>query len=150
MSVVRISIAIVVCRHLRTHTDILLVKPNNGVFSAQWCLPGCEYGEHSVHTCERNASEALWLDTDLRVIERDFQLRLVASEPNRDPRGPSICLVYRVDFREHRAILNLPPRNQWGAELAWVPAPDIILGKTALAMDHRFLIRRAITGFSRA
>ena len=73
---------------------ILLIKRNCNPFKNRWALPGgyIEYGEKVEDAVIREIFE----ETGLKVeIEKLFA---VYSDPNRDPRGHTITIVYIVNI----------------------------------------------------
>lgn len=146
-----VSIAIVVRRRKHTgHTCVLMIKDgvHEGDLQGLWALPGGEYTEGGL--CEVRAAALLLKETSIAVLPSDLELKFVASDPRRDPRWASICLVYRIDFREDRTFLNNLHRNGFPIEYRWIPLPEILVtGTDPVALDHRDIVRRACTGFSR-
>lgn len=145
-----VSIRTVVRRAEHTaHSRVLLLKPEEGRFAGQWRLPGGEYrGAHA--TCEDSAASLLFQETGLTVQPKDVNLRFVASEFGRDTTQRDIALVYRIDFREHRTFLDRLEHSQHNVEFRWVAIPEILVsGFGPIVLDHRMLVQRACTGFSR-
>lgn len=75
---------------------ILLIKRKNPPFQGKWALPGgfVEYGE----TTENAVSREVYEETSLKT--KINQLVGVFSDPNRDPRGHTITIVYLLDIVE--------------------------------------------------
>lgn len=146
-----VSIAIVVRkRKYNGHTSVLLLKQDahEGDLQGLWALPGGEYMEGGL--CEDRAAALLLKETSINVNPHDLELKFIASDPRRDPRWASICLVYRIDFREDRTFLNNLNRQGVPIEYRWVPLSEILVtGTDPIALDHRQIVRRACTGFSR-
>jgi len=73
---------------------ILLVKRKNDPFKDKWALPGgfVEYGEKTEDAIMREVLEETGLRTKIN------QLAGVYSDPNRDPRGHTITIVYTLDI----------------------------------------------------
>ena len=73
---------------------ILLVKRKNKPFKGKWALPGgfVEYEEKTEDTVIREVLEETGLKTKIN------QLAGVYSDPERDPRGHNITVVYILDI----------------------------------------------------
>lgn len=73
---------------------ILLVKRKNDPFKGKWALPGgfVEYGEKTDDAAVREVFEETGLKTTID------KLITVYSDPNRDPRGHIITVVYKLDI----------------------------------------------------
>jgi len=146
-----VSIAVVVRKRKHTeHTCVLMLKDgvHEGDLQGYWVLPGGEYTEGGL--CEARAAALLLRETGIEVQPSDLELKFVASDPRRDPRWASICLVYRIDFREDRKFLNNLHRLGVPIEYRWIPLPEILVtGTDPIALDHRDIVRRACTGFAR-
>jgi len=146
-----VSIAVVIRKRKHTeHTYVLMLKDgvHEGDLQGYWVLPGGEYTEGGL--CEARAAALLLRETGIEVQPSDLELKFVASDPRRDPRWASICLVYRIDFREDRKFLNNLHRLGVPIEYRWIPLPEILVtGTDPIALDHRDIVRRACTGFAR-
>lgn len=77
---------------LEENKRILLVKRKHQPFQGKWALPGgfVEYGETTEEAIKREVLEETGLKTHI------IELIGVYSEPNRDPRGHTISIVYRL------------------------------------------------------
>ena len=75
---------------------ILLIKRKNEPFKGKWALPGgfVEYGEKVEDTVIREVYEETGLKTKIRNIVGIY------SDPNRDPRGHTITVVYILDIQD--------------------------------------------------
>jgi len=73
---------------------ILLIKRKNDPFKGKWALPGgfVEYGEKTDDATVREVFEETGLKTTID------KLIAVYSDPNRDPRGHTITVVYKLDI----------------------------------------------------
>lgn len=73
--------------------QILLIQRKNPPFKGKWALPGgfVEYGEKTEDTVIREVFEETGLKTKIN------QLAGVYSDPDRDPRGHTITIVYTLD-----------------------------------------------------
>jgi len=74
---------------------ILLVKRKNDPFKGKWALPGgfVEYGEKTEDAVAREVLEETGLTT---TVDKTIG---VYSDPNRDPRGHTITVVYKLDIK---------------------------------------------------
>lgn len=73
---------------------ILLIKRKNNPYKGKWALPGgfVEYGEKVEYTAVREVYEETGLKTKIRDIIGIY------SDPNRDPRGHIVTIVYLLDI----------------------------------------------------
>jgi len=73
---------------------ILLIKRKNNPFKGKWALPGgfVEYGEKVEVTVIREVYEETGLKTSI------IKLFGVYSDPNRDPRGHTVTIVYLLSI----------------------------------------------------
>ena len=72
---------------------ILLIKRKNQPFEGKWALPGgfVEYGEKTEDATVREVLEETGLKTKINYLVG------VYSDPNRDPRGHTVSIVYVLD-----------------------------------------------------
>jgi 8-oxo-dGTP diphosphatase len=73
--------------------SVLLIERKNAPFEGSWALPGgfVEYGETTEQAISREFQE------ETGLIIRILQLIGVYSDPNRDPRGHTVSVVYLVE-----------------------------------------------------
>ncbi len=73
---------------------ILLIKRKNQPFEGKWALPGgfVEYGEKTEAATVREVFEETGLKTKINHLVG------VYSDPNRDPRGHTVSIVYVLDI----------------------------------------------------
>lgn len=73
---------------------ILLIKRKNSPFQGKWALPGgfVEYGETTEDAVIREVCEETGIKTKIK------KLAGVYSDPNRDPRGHTITIVYFLEI----------------------------------------------------
>ena len=79
---------------------ILLIKRKNDPYKGKWALPGgfVEYGEKVEDTAAREVYEETGLKTKIRDIIGIY------SDPNRDPRGHIVTIVYLLDIQGGKLI----------------------------------------------
>ena len=72
---------------------ILLIKRENQPFKGKWALPGgfIEYGEKTEDAVLREVLEETGLETKINDLVG------VYSDPNRDPRGHTVTIVYLLN-----------------------------------------------------
>jgi 8-oxo-dGTP diphosphatase len=73
---------------------VLLIKRKNNPFKDKWALPGgfVEYGETVEDAVIREINEETGLKTTIKKVFGIY------SDPNRDPRGHTISIVYLLDI----------------------------------------------------
>jgi 8-oxo-dGTP diphosphatase len=73
---------------------IILIKRKNDPFKGKWALPGgfVEYGEKVEDAVIREIYEETGLKTSI------IKIFGVYSDPNRDPRGHTVSIVYLLDI----------------------------------------------------
>ena len=73
---------------------ILLIKRKNQPFKGKWALPGgfVEYGEKTEDAVIREVFEETGFTTKINSLVG------VYSDPNRDPRGHTVSIVYVMDI----------------------------------------------------
>jgi 8-oxo-dGTP diphosphatase len=74
------------------YDKILLIKRRNDPFKEMWALPGgfVDYGETTEHAIKREFYEETGLFCDI------IELVGVYSDPQRDPRGHTISIIYEL------------------------------------------------------
>lgn len=114
-----------------TESEILLVKRKNPPFQGRWALPGgfVEYGETTEHAVVREVEEETNLST---IIDT---LLGVYSNPNRDPRGHTISIVYILQ-RKNSTVSG----GDDAAEAAFHPLDKL----PELSFDHDKIIKDAL------
>ena len=75
-------------------TNILLIKRKNEPFKGKWALPGgfVEYGEKVEDAVLREIKEETGLITRIKEIIGIY------SDPDRDPRGHTVTIVFLLDI----------------------------------------------------
>jgi len=114
--------------------QILLIKRKNEPFKGKWALPGgfVEYGEKTEDAVIREASEETGLKTKIRTLAG------VYSDPNRDPRGHIITIIYVLDIVEGNVKAGDDASDVKFFDVHQLPA---------LATDHNKIINDAIKRF---
>ena len=107
--------------------QILLVKRKNPPFKGKWALPGgfVEYREKTEDTVIREVLEETGLKTKIN------QLAGVYSDPDRDPRGHTITIVYNLNIVNGELISGDDAKDAKFFELNRLPD---------LAFDHAQII----------
>ncbi len=110
---------------------ILLIRRKNEPFRGQWALPGgfVEYGETVEEAVVREAEEETGLRT---AVEK---LVGVYSDPERDPRGHTVSVVYFVSTGG-----ETPRGNDDALEAKFFDLDDL----PPLAFDHDKIIKDAV------
>jgi len=118
------------------NNEILLVKRKNKPFEGMWALPGgfVNYEEKTEEAVKREILEETGLQTKV------YGLVGVYSDPNRDPRGHTITIVYKLD------ILNGKLRAGDDAS----DAKFLNINKLPdLAFDHKKIINNYLLRFKK-
>ena len=111
---------------------VLLIKRGRDPYKGRWALPGgfVEYGETTEEAVTREVEE----ETGLKCKIAD--LIGVYSAPDRDPRGHTISVAYRLNVREGKAAAG-----DDAAETLWVQYDEL---PESIAFDHAAIIEDAI------
>jgi len=114
---------------------ILLIKRKNPPFQGKWALPGgfVEYGERTEVAVVREVQEETGLKTEV------ISLLGVYSDPERDPRGHTVSVVY---------ILKRTGGELKGGDDASDAAFFSLNELPELAFDHAQIIEDAISASS--
>jgi 8-oxo-dGTP diphosphatase len=112
----------------KKNKKILLIKRAGEPFKGWWALPGgfVEYGETTEHAAMREVKEETGLRTKIQ------SLLGVYSDPNRDPRGHTISIVYQLE------IINGEVKGGSDAKMAKFFFLDSL---PQLAFDHEKIIK---------
>ena len=112
---------------------ILLVRRGRPPFRGKWALPGgfCEIGETTEEGCAREVRE----ETGIEV--RVGGVRGVYSDPNRDPRGHTVSVLY-----DAVAVGGRLAGGDDAADARWFSRRD--LAGLDLAFDHGWIVREQL------
>jgi 8-oxo-dGTP diphosphatase len=112
---------------------ILLVRRGRPPFEGSWAFPGgfCEWGETTEQSCAREARE----ETGIEV--RIGEVLGVYSDPDRDPRGHTVSVLY-----DARPIGGTARGGDDAAEARWFRPAE--LAKLELAFDHGEIAREQL------
>ncbi len=110
---------------------VLLVKRKNDPFKGKWALPGgfVEYGETTENAVIREVLEETSLKTRIQ------RLVGVYSDPERDPRGHTITIVYQLDI-----IAGSEKAGDDAAAVSFFPLQNL----PELSFDHEKIINDAV------
>ena len=109
--------------------NFILIKRKNNPYKNYWALPGgfVEYGESVETAAIREAKEETNIDVELKDLVN------VYSEPNRDPRGHSITVVYTANGN-----MDNKNANDDACDIAIFSQEE--LDELKLAFDHNKII----------
>jgi 8-oxo-dGTP diphosphatase len=112
---------------------VLLIERANDPFAGSWALPGgfVEAGERVLAAASRELCEETAIESDA------LELLGVYDTPGRDPRGPTVSVVYVLRTAEELAV-----RGGDDARAARWFALDAL---PALAFDHAIVIADAVS-----
>ena len=114
---------------LQQESNILLIKRKNDPFKDHLSLPGGFVNEGEL--VEEAAKRETWEETSLTI--EPIEILGVYSDPNRDPRGHVLTVVWVA------IVVNGVARaNDDSIEVQWVPLNDI--DSTRLAFDHKQIL----------
>ncbi|HEX9303923.1 MAG TPA: NUDIX hydrolase [Thermoanaerobaculia bacterium] len=112
---------------------LLLVRRGRPPFQGKWAFPGgfCEPGETTEASCAREVEE----ETGIRA--RIGAVLGVYSDPRRDPRGPTVSILY-----DATPVGGTVRGGDDAADARWF-SPKELLG-LALAFDHMRIVREQL------
>ncbi len=112
-------------------SKLLLIRRGNPPFKNTWALPGgfVDYGETVETAVRREAQEETGLETSIR------RLVGVYSDPDRDPRGHTVSVVFLLDVES-----GSPQGGDDAAEAKWFALDNL----PELAFDHAKIINDAL------
>ena len=114
---------------------VLLIRRGHPPFKGQYALPGgfVNIGETVEAACRRE------LEEETGVVARDLRLAGVYSDPNRDPRGHTVAVVFLTHFSEPQPLARAgddAAAAEWVADWAALP----------LAFDHARILGDVLGG----
>jgi 8-oxo-dGTP diphosphatase len=117
---------------------VLLIQRGNDPFAGSWALPGgfVEAGERVLAAASRELFEETALEGDA------LELLGVYDTPGRDPRGPTVSVVYLLRTADQPSVRG----GDDAREARWF-ALDAL---PALAFDHAIVIADAVSFAARA
>lgn len=120
--------------------EVLLVKRRWEPFANLWALPGghVDHGE----TARTAAARELAEETGVRINEGELLEIRVYDEPDRDPRGRYVSVVFLV-FLDPMVPLTA---GDDAAEAEWQPVP---VTEESLAFDHHTILTDTISPLRR-
>jgi 8-oxo-dGTP diphosphatase len=120
--------------------SVLLIQRRHDPFAGLWALPGgfVDAGERVARAAARELAEETAIEADASQLE----LLGVYDTPGRDPRGPTVSVVYLL-----RTEAELEARGGDDARAARWFALDAL---PALAFDHPLVIADALSFAARA
>jgi len=122
---------------ITAHT-VLLIKRKYEPFKDSWALPGghVDKGERVSYAASRELEE----ETGLQVNPEALEFVGLFDDPDADPRGPVLRLVYAG------TVVNKPETRAGddAAETTWINVMDVISGNVPIAFDHRKMISKAV------
>ena len=114
---------------LQQESNILLIKRKNDPFKDHLSLPGGFVNEGEL--VEEAARREMWEETSLTI--EPIEILGVYSDPNRDPRGHVLTVVWVAIV-----VNDVARANDDSIEVQWVPLND--LDSTRLAFDHKQIL----------
>lgn len=111
------------------YPEILLIRRGHDPFAGQWALPGgfLEMHEKPLVGAARELAE------ETGLTELPLKPLFTCGEPERDPRGRTITMVFACLIRDSE---KLPVGSDDAAEAAWFSLRDL----PELAFDHKRVI----------
>jgi len=112
---------------------VLLIQRGNDPFAGSWALPGgfVEAGERVLAAASRELFEETALEGDA------LELLGVYDTPGRDPRGPTVSVVYVLRTADQPAVRG----GDDAREARWFALDEL----PALAFDHAIVIADAVS-----
>lgn len=113
---------------------VLLIKRKNPPFKGDWAFPGgfLDYKETVKHGAVRELEE----ETGVNLDEDEIRLLMIADDPDRDPRGRTISMVYLAECEKSDYE---PEASDDAEDTAWFPLDN----PPELAFDHEMILGKA-------
>lgn len=114
-------------------SEIVLIKRKNDPFKGSWAIPGgfVDYGETVEHAAVREAFEETSLHVKLENLVG------VYSDPNRDPRGHTVTIVYTASI-----IKGSLKADDDACDAEFISVDK--LSSISLAFDHNLILSDAM------
>ncbi len=111
---------------------VVLIRRANPPFEGKWALPGgfVDFGETTEQACLREVKEECSIDVEIKGTLG------VYSDPNRDPRGHTVSVVFKAEYRDGEL------KGMDDAKEAKLFTREELRG-IDLAFDHRDIMRDA-------
>lgn len=125
---------------MRTRTDgdhdILMITRKNHPFQGQLAFPGgfVNYNEEPLFGCLRELQE------ECGVVGKNPKLITVAGDPQRDPRGHVVSIVYSVELEPTEEVRA----GDDAATAQFYPLAEILQNSSSLAFDHGEILKKAV------
>jgi 8-oxo-dGTP diphosphatase len=112
---------------------VLLVRRGRPPFQGRWCLPGgfCEWKETTEACCAREALE------ETGLVVKVGELLGVYSDPDRDPRGHNVTVLYAA-----RPLRGTARGGDDAAEARWFEPSELL--SLDYAFDHRKIVKEQL------
>jgi len=132
-----VTVDSLVLREVEGRQEVLLVTRKRPPFTGQLAFPGghLDFNEDPEVAGLRELREECGLQGTV------VKLLAVAGQPNRDPRGHYVTVLYQV----HVADLSTLKAGDDAAQAQFYPVTDLLERPEAFAFDHHALLRSAIS-----
>lgn len=120
--------------------DILMITRGRPPFVGCMAFPGgfVDYNEDPIHGCIRE------LEEECGIIGTNPRLVTVRGDPQRDPRGHIVSIVYRVDVAPDAEVRA----GDDAATARFYPLRDVMADPSRLAFDHYSILQEVVQQLS--